>query len=339
METVFRSEDVPVGERFDAFRQLASGIHAPMDVRSEHTRDFHAVIRVLALGPVLLWPTVTQPAVFRRTPELVRHCDPGTYHLSLVLRGTAGAVSGEDEVSYGPYDFHTTSSREVRDFLAGRGTGAFRAIGVELPQRSLPLPTGMAHRVTGRPLSGHEGVGGLLADLLTRLATGAETLTPAAAPRLGGVVADLVAALFAQALDAGHCLEPDTHHRTLVLRVLDFIQEHVRDPDLTPGTIAAAHHISVSHLHALFRSRDTTVAAWIRQQRLEGARRDLADPALGAVPVHAIAARWGFHSHAVFTRAFTAAYGTRPRDYRAQAAVVTPRAALPRAGQEAFGAG
>ncbi|MFE2941524.1 AraC family transcriptional regulator [Streptomyces sp. NPDC059255] len=84
---------------------------------------------------------------------------------------------------------------------------------------------------------------------------------------------------------------------------------------------AAAHHISVSYLHRVFQAHDrgTTVSAWIRHQRLEAARRDLADPALRAVPVHRIGTGWGFTQHAVFSRAFHAAYGVPPRDYRHRA--------------------
>ncbi|MEW9516154.1 AraC family transcriptional regulator [Streptomyces tubercidicus] len=56
--------------------------------------------------------------------------------------------------------------------------------------------------------------------------------------------------------------------------------------------------------------------AQLLHQRLEHARRDLADPAQHATPIHAIAARWGFPRAADFTRAFRAAYGSPPRDYR-----------------------
>jgi AraC-like DNA-binding protein len=74
----------------------------------------------------------------------------------------------------------------------------------------------------------------------------------------------------------------------------------------------------VSYLHRLFRQRNggRTVAAWIREQRLERARRDLADPDQRATAVHAIAARWGFRHAADFSRAFRRAYGMPPRDYR-----------------------
>nr|WP_233518294.1 helix-turn-helix transcriptional regulator [Streptomyces corynorhini] len=92
----------------------------------------------------------------------------------------------------------------------------------------------------------------------------------------------------------------------------------------TARTVAAAHHISVSYLHRLFRDQDTTVAALLRQVRLEGARADLTDPALRDMSVHLIAARWGFASRSAFTRAFHAAYGMAPCDHRHEGCSRTP---------------
>ncbi|MFI2428430.1 helix-turn-helix transcriptional regulator [Streptomyces sp. NPDC018955] len=119
--------------------------------------------------------------------------------------------------------------------------------------------------------------------------------------------------------------------RTLALQVQSFIQRHLGDPDLTPAAIASAHHISVSHLHRVFKvhSQGATVAGWVRQHRLEQARRDLGDPAQQALPVHEIGARWGFAHHAVFTRAFRAAYGIPPHDHRHQELVHLARNAPP----------
>ena len=94
------------------------------------------------------------------------------------------------------------------------------------------------------------------------------------------------------------------------------MQDNLHDPQLSPRAVAAAHHISPSYLHRLFQSRGTTVAAWIRTQRLERARRALRDPALRTVPVYRIASQYGFGAHETFTRAFRAAYGIAPADYR-----------------------
>ncbi|WP_356948507.1 helix-turn-helix transcriptional regulator [Streptomyces sp. P9-2B-2] len=83
--------------------------------------------------------------------------------------------------------------------------------------------------------------------------------------------------------------------------------------------VAAVHHISLSSLHRLFQGEDLPVAAWIRHQRLERARRDLTDPALRHETIHEIAARWGFSRAADFTRAFRTHYGMPPRDCRHRA--------------------
>lgn len=109
---------------------------------------------------------------------------------------------------------------------------------------------------------------------------------------------------------------PEHHHRALLTNVRAFIDRHLHDPCLTPGSVAAAHHISVSHLHRLFQPTPHTVAGYIRHQRLEHIRRTLADPAHRSTPVHHIAAQWGIPQHAVFTRAFRNAYGLPPAEYR-----------------------
>ncbi|WP_461012534.1 helix-turn-helix domain-containing protein, partial [Streptomyces capparidis] len=78
------------------------------------------------------------------------------------------------------------------------------------------------------------------------------------------------------------------------------------------------------HLYTLFNAQGLTVAARIRQRRLEHCRRDLADPALRSRPVRAIAARWGFTDPAHFSRTFRAAYGITPRDHRHTALQAAP---------------
>ena len=109
---------------------------------------------------------------------------------------------------------------------------------------------------------------------------------------------------------------PATHRHALALRIQAFIHQRLGDPGLCPGTIAAAHQISLRYLYKIFHEQGVTVAAWIRQQRLEHCHRDLADPYLAPLPVYAIATRWGFTNSAHFSRAFRAAYGVAPKEYR-----------------------
>lgn len=316
-ETVFRSEDLPAADRFDAWRELMIRTHAPMDLSSEHAEDFRAHQRLIRVGPFSIWPAKFQQLVFRRTPKLIRKSDPELYHLSLLIQGK-GKVSWErHDATYQVYDFHSNDSG--RPFEIVTGEEPVTSVGLEIPKASLSLPRGRADRVIGRPMSGQEGIGALLAQFLTRLASDTSTYRPADEPRLGMVLSDLVTALFAHTLDADNALPPETRTRALTLRIKSFIRQRLHDPELTPSDIAAKHHISRSYLHRLFQAEGITVAAYIRRQRLEGAHHDLADPALRGMPVHAIAARWGYPRHADFSRAFRTAYDVSPTEHRRQA--------------------
>ncbi|QFG24668.1 helix-turn-helix domain-containing protein [Actinomadura sp. WMMB 499] len=315
METVFQSEDLPPADRFGYWRECLSSTHAPLDMSSEHADDFRVRQRVLRLGAVTIWPATFQPMVCRRTPRLIRRSDPETYHLSLVRRGTAGASWGKNDVTYRPSDLHVQdSSRSCTTWAKGPGT--IDTVGLEMPRNLLSLPQSLADRMIGRPVPGVEGIGALLSGFLVQLSSDAGTYRPSDGSRLGTVLIDLVSALFAHTVEAERELAPESRQRTLVLTVRAFIERHLHDPALTPASIAAAHHISLSYLHRVFQPDGTTVAVWIRRRRLERARRDLTDPALGGLQVGQIAARWGFSHPAVFTRAFRAAYDVSPSEFR-----------------------
>lgn len=313
-ETVFTTQDLPASDRFEAWTEQLGRTHAPMQLSSERTADYRGHQRVIGLGDVTLWPATFDHLVFRRTPRLVRRSDPEVFHLSLLRRGDGAASWGQEQVAYRIDDFHVNYSS--RSYEISTGPDPVTIVGVEIPRAALDLPADRADRVVGRRISGREGMGALLAGMLVQLTSDTSPYRAADAERLGMVVTDLVTAVFAHSLDAEPELSPETHARTLVLRIKSFIRRHLGDPELTPANIAAAHHISRSYLYRLFRDEGLTVASYIRDQRLANARRDLADPGLRTLPVHAVAARWGYSRPGDFTRAFRAAHGMAPSEVR-----------------------
>jgi AraC-like DNA-binding protein len=172
-------------------------------------------------------------------------------------------------------------------------------------------------------LPGDTVTGRLLIQFLTTLTTSMDGATDRDAARLGQVLADLLAAYIAGLLDARGALPAETREAALLVAIDDFITRRLRDPELSPATIAAAHHISVRYLHKLYAGRPdgTTVAATIRLRRLEGCHRDLAQPFGTHRPVHQIAAGWGFRSESHFSRLFKAAYGVSPAALRRRVAM------------------
>ncbi|WP_189146925.1 helix-turn-helix domain-containing protein [Streptomyces lacrimifluminis] len=323
--TVFRSEDVAAEHRFDHWRELIGRTHAPSDMSSDYAADFWAEQRLLQLGPVTVWPGAFRPMRFRRTARMVRQSDPEFYHVSLVLGGGLGVDHAGRADTHGPQDLYVVDTSRPYDVGPPEDNCGVTGVGVELPKALVPVSPDRVGDLLARRLSAQEGVGALLAGFLTGLAQQADSLQPSDVPRLGTVALDLLLAWFAQELDTESALSPETRRHTLTAHIRAFIRRNLHDPDLAPPVIAAAHHISVSYLHRLFQQQSDgeTVAAWIRAQRLEGARRDLADPALRATPVHTIAARWGLNRPAEFSRAFRTAYGVPPTEYRLRATAST----------------
>ncbi|MFC1431712.1 helix-turn-helix domain-containing protein [Streptacidiphilus sp. N1-3] len=314
-------------ERFDCWRELIGRSRAS-EVTSAHTEDFEAEMRRLELGPVTLLRTSFPAARFRRTARMVRQTDPEVYNLTLLLDGGMALTQDADPTTaFGPGDLHLVHSSRPFDLRAfgargsGREEGRVEAVGIDFPVSMLPLPPHRLRNVLGRGFSGREGTSALLAEFLVGLDRQAAVLGPAEAPRLGAVVVDLVATLLARELDAEAAVPGDARRRVMVEEVRAFIRRNLHDPELTPSVVASAHHISVSYLHRVFtqQSEGETVAAWIRGQRLERACRDLANPALCAMPIHAVAARWGIPRASDFSRAFQAAYGIPPSEHRQRA--------------------
>ncbi|WP_255632542.1 helix-turn-helix domain-containing protein [Amycolatopsis sp. TNS106] len=258
--------------------------------------------------------TGTVPSMLlRRTPAIVARADTEEVRLSFSVESRSIQI-GKNEVVLRPGDWSVADSALLYDIPAAGGTHTETSIG--LPYSRIPVRQSRIERLVGRPLDGKSGYGALLAQVLTQIVRDAASYRPEDSSQLETTVLDLVIALCCRALDGGSSVPAESRRRNLVLRIRTFVRENLNDPALTPGTIAAAHHISRSHLHNLFKDQEETVAAWIRRQRLERAAHDLADPALLDTPVHAIAARWGFSRPADFTRAFRADRGVTPREHR-----------------------
>ncbi|MEU6026464.1 AraC family transcriptional regulator [Streptomyces tauricus] len=258
-ESVLRTLDLPVADRFEAWTQQLGHTHAPMDLASDRAADYRGHQRVIGLGDVTVWPATFDHLVFRRTPKLVRQSDPEAFHLSLLLRGEGEAAWGRQQAAYGIRDFHINCSS--RSYEITTGPDPVTIVGVEIPRTLVALPTGHADQAIGRRISGREGTGALLAQFLVQLAADTNPYRPSDAPRLGTVVADLVTAVFAHAVDEDVRVPPETHDRTLFLRVKAYVHRHLADPELTPAQIAAAHHISRSHLYRLFQTENASASA------------------------------------------------------------------------------
>jgi AraC-like DNA-binding protein len=231
----------------------------------------------------------------------------------LVTQGIAGVRQNNSESLLRPGDLAIlTSWRPFTVRTTADDTGLVAGTTAVIPRHHIPLPTNTLERLAAHTIVGHDGSGALLASLLIGLTQQPPT-PPADAMRLVSALVDLLTV----SLNAAADLHPvDTVHRALFTTVRTFIQQRLADLDLTPSTVAAAHHVSTRTLNRLFEHHGDTVAEFIRRSRLDRCIRDLAEPTLRHHPVQEIATRWGFRSPTHFNRRFQSITGMTPSQYR-----------------------
>ncbi|WP_440098510.1 helix-turn-helix domain-containing protein [Streptosporangium sp. H16] len=306
---------LPARERFAFWRETVASTIVPLDVSSDHADEFRATMQVLDLGAVQISAHTHSPIHVRRTAKLIRQSGPEHYQVTLVRRGTIISAQAGRDTMVGPGDLLLHDTWRP---LHGTHVDHARVGGVQVavPRELVPLHPDLVGQVCAVRLRGREGIGALLRQFLVQVARNADTYRPADASRLGGVCIDLLTALLAHHLETDRMVPHESHQRTQLLRIHTHIERSLGDPELSPGTIAAAHHMSLRSLHRLFAEQGSTVSEWIRTRRLEQCRRELASAEHRHLPIRAIAARWGYTHPGNFTRAFRTAYGLNPDEYR-----------------------
>ncbi|MFF4099985.1 helix-turn-helix domain-containing protein [Streptomyces sp. NPDC001903] len=309
---------VPAAERLDWFTDVIAQELVPTAIRSERVRDFWAEASVLDLGGVQVSSFEFSSLRSLRTAAHVRRSDPEQYQLGLVTNGAMSLAQNghESGLFTGDMVLWDTSLPMESDAVPDVDGGRVRAIVLSFPRDAMPLRGARVERLLAHRIAGGHGMGAILAQYMQSLAAHAADCGPAELNRLGTVAHDLVGACLAGQLGAQDELSPEARTRALMERIEAFITHNLGDPQLSPSAVAARHGISLRHLQQLFRDRGETVAAGIRQRRLERCRADLADPGLLTSPVHTVARRWGFTNPSVFSRTFREVYGASPTEFR-----------------------
>lgn len=349
LSMVFRSDDLPTEQRFESWRELSDRAVLKTLMDSDRAADFRATLRAGGLGPVQVSAMTYQSLRSRRTPKLIRAADPEQYQLALTHGGRQSItlrdrqlVLGDGEMLF--FDTSQPFTAEVRT-----GQTAASSVMVQVPRELLPMDRDRVAQLLGTRVPPDDPIGVLLRQFIMAITTPTAAgtapyaaldaepcTTPAAEPcpgpvtapytatdacRIGLVLTDLLIALLSRQFErrseaAVATLGPEARLQC----VQAYIERHLGDAELSPATIAAAHHMSPRALHRLFEGQGVGVAGWVRARRLDRCRRDLADPSLARRPVRAIGARWGFPRPGDFSRAFKTAYGISPGEYRRLAA-------------------
>ena len=182
----------------------------------------------------------------------------------------------------------------------------------KLMTRSLDLQNLVARRFSGR-----RGVGKLIWGLISNTFD----QIPAIRNRSGHEVADIVVQMTRLALvDFSGDRGATDSREALRNRVKLYIASHLGDPDLSITKLASVTGCTKRYLHMTFQQEEVSISDYILKLRLERCREDLLNPTCAHKSITDIAYDWGFNNSNHFSRCFKEAFGTSPRNSRAECA-------------------
>lgn len=300
-----------VATSFDHWKHLVAESFVPLAAQTADVDGFRGQMRSRVLDRMSIVEVTATSHEVHRTPALIARAHERYFKLNLQLEGTGLLVQDNREAVLRPGDLAIYDTNRPYTLTFEEQA---RMMVVMFPCDALSLPADYVGQLAAVRMAGSTGLSGIVGQFIRQLSENLDVLSGPSGSRLAANALDLVSTMLHAEMDmAPDRMKPQA---LLAVSIREYIEANLSDPLLSPATIAAAHFISTRHLHNIFHESGTTVASWIRSQRLEGARRDLRDPLHAGKSVGAVAARWGFLDAAHFSRIFRDAFGVPPSDWR-----------------------
>jgi AraC-like DNA-binding protein len=300
--------------KIEFWNDTASASFTPLVSDPVDPRNFTGWLTRTKLGDMRLGEVYSDAQLVRHLRAHVARTRAPMFFLQMQLDGESINRQDGREARIGPGDFtlcDTTRPYEMQFDTANR----MFVLGIPdtLLRRQLASP----ESVVAIPMSGQSGLSGLLSQFLRDFWTRCrDDIDPIIVPRISRAILDLTASAYTSLPQAQSDRSSiATAHR---LRIVNYIEAHLGDPDLTPMRVAEACKMTPRYLHHLFSEESETVARYILRRRLEECSGVLKLVTHRARTVTSIAFDFGFNSPTHFGRVFRARYGVTPREYRRQ---------------------
>lgn len=315
MPVLIDTQSVPERQRLDFWQESNRLWFNPLHMSGGPKRDFSASLWGEPLGPIGVFRISGNGGTMIRTMADVAAGDPECVQLSLLESGSLHCAQGRRAamIKAGEMTSYDTSAPAVV-----RAPGPYEILALRVPKTLLRERASRISRLTALPIPTGSGWPRMAARMYRELADG---LASGSFTRDDEELIELAIYLMRHiysevpASPRGNL----SARAELLVRAQAYIDSHLDDLSLGPEQVAHACYASVRSLHYAFSEAGLTVGRFIRDQRLERARHDLADQTLRGESVAAIGRRWGFASAAHFSRQFRAAYGRPPRELRRSA--------------------
>jgi AraC-like DNA-binding protein len=312
----FDTREASAAERLEYWTQTVCDEIVPVQIDPRGAEQLvRTAMRSTGLGALQVRQVVGGEHVYVRGDREIRAGDPGTLQVGMQLIGSSILIQDGREAVMGAGDIVLyDSSRPFSLVMDAR----FHWQVFLLPKDKLRRSDREIATLTAVRIDGSTGIAGVVGRFLRDVAERSDELeADGSAAALCENAADLVGTLVRSEL--GQQWTVRDPQRLLLDAALSFIEAHLRDPSLAPERVAHAVNVSVRRLHQIFEATGRTVSEHIRDLRLAGVRRDLADPRMAGLSIARVAAAHGWHNASAFSRQFRLTEGCTPTEFRARA--------------------
>lgn len=315
MSMLVSTDGIARSDRLEYWGEVICGNFCEADFdRPVCREDFHGSVDLTNCGSLRFGRIQASAQHVLRTPRRIARSNRALFFLIVQLQGHGYHRQAERVGHLAPGDFLLVDATRPFDLIF---TDAFSQLSWCLPHDMVMGRLPDAPQLTARAVSGRAGTGRVASVFVRQLALQAQSIAAASFAPLEATLLELVAAALSEQRD---CASPASERKILLTqRVLQYIETHLGNPDLSCSTVAERHGISERYLLNLFKELATRPSEWIWRRRLERAREDLVTPSRRGLSITTICYRWGFKDTAHFSHAFKAQFGCTPSEARTTA--------------------
>jgi AraC-like DNA-binding protein len=309
------TDQVDPADRFDHWREVrAKGLFGvTAELEPERREHFRGEFALQPIGKAALIEIRASPYRVERTADDIANApsDSLCIYQQLSLGGWFETLGEDFTVQRGTF---ATSYSDLKYRTTPIGTDGFRLRILKIPLAEIASSRSV-HDLIAKPFDGDVAIGPLLQSCFADLVDAAGGLEAPEASHLVDALTQLtLIGRGVVALGRKTTIQALRVGRLSAARRL--IAGQLSNANLSPAFVADRLGVSVRHMHELFETTDKSFSQTVTALRLEASRGLLISAPQRSISDVAFAC--GFESLATFYRAFRAAQGMAPGDFRAQ---------------------
>lgn len=315
---VFCSNELPERDRFDLWREMASGGPGAVDVVHVDRRPFFGRVEWLPLGCIDAYKASFSAATFTRSRRWIERdgFDGFCFHINLSGRSETSRHK-EKTVLDG---FSATGYSYGKPFEASLVPQAGRyceSLNLVVPRGEMLQKAPNAERCIGA-LQADQAPLRLLSQYLMLLGNTPPVAEDSRLSQVAGNhVLDLLALVLGPTREAEHEAGLCGLRAARLATLKKYLQDHHHRPQLSVAAAARALNISERYLHDLIGETGESFTEMVNRLRLERACGLLCDPKYRHLRIGEIAFASGFNDLSYFNRLFRRRFGETPGTFKA----------------------